>query len=101
MGIDVRLKREDGEVLAEVNDYALTLSRATSGPLRETRLLRYLIPWGDTVFNQAQAVDLQDDIRQISISHSGTALAEVLASVEPLAERLSNETHLYLWFIGD
>jgi hypothetical protein len=101
MGIDVRLKREDGEVIGEVNDHRMTLSRATSGPLSGTRLLRYLVPWGDAIFNQAQASDLRDDIHQILRSHPGTPLAEILAGVEPLVERLSSETHVYLWFIGD
>jgi hypothetical protein len=101
MGIDVLLKREDGEVIAEVHDHRMTLSRATSGPLTATRLLRYLVPWGDAIFNQAQAGDLRDDIRQILRSHPGTPLAEVLVNVEPLVERLSSETHSYLWFVGD
>jgi len=101
MGIDVRLKREDGEVIGEVDDFRTTLSRATSGPLTSTRLLRYLVPWGDAIFNQAQAGDLIDDIHQILRSHPGTPLAELLASVEPLVQRLSNETHAYLWFVGD
>jgi hypothetical protein len=101
MGIDVRLKREDGEVIGEVDDFRMTLSRATSGPLTGTRLLRYLVPWGDAIFNQAQASDLIDDIHQILRSHPGTPLAELLASVEPLVQRLSNETHAYLWFVGD
>jgi hypothetical protein len=57
MGIDVRLKRDDGEIIGDVDDFRMTLSRATSGPLTSTRLLRYLVPWGDAVFNQAQAGD--------------------------------------------
>jgi hypothetical protein len=101
MGIEVLLKRDDGEVIAEVNDHRMTLSRATSGLLTGTRLLRYLVPWGHAIFNQAQAGDLRDDIRQILRSHPGTPLAEILASVEPLVERLSSETHVYLWFMGD
>jgi hypothetical protein len=101
MGIDVLLKREDGEVIDAVHDNRMTLSLATAGPLTGTRLLRYLVPWGDAIFNQAQAGDLRDDIRQILRSHSGTPLAEVLASIEPLVERLSSETHVYLWFVGD
>ena len=101
MGIEVRLKRESGEVLGEVDDHQMALSRATSGPLMGTRLLRYLMPWGDAVFNQAQADDLRDDVRLLLRSHGGTPLADVLAKVEPLIERLSTETHAYLWFIGD
>jgi hypothetical protein len=101
MGIDVQLKEEDGEVLAEVGDRQNALSRATSGTLSTTRLLKYLMPWGDTVFNEAQAFDLRDDVRQLILSQSGTPLADVLANVEPLIDRLSEEPGLYLWFIGD
>jgi hypothetical protein len=101
MGIDVRLKREDGEVIGQVDDFRMTLARATSGSLAGTRLLRYLLPWGNAIFNQAQARDLMDDIHQIRRSHPGTPLAEILASVEPLVDRLSSETHVYLWFTGD
>jgi hypothetical protein len=60
MGIEVRLKTESGEILAEVNDRQMALSRSTSGPLTGTRLLRYLMPYGDAVFNQAQARDLRE-----------------------------------------
>jgi hypothetical protein len=101
MGIEVRLKRESGEVLAEVYDRQMALSRATSGALTGTRLLRYLLPYGDAVFNQAQADDLRDDVSHLLRSHPDTPLSAVLAEVEPLIERLSAETHVYLWFIGD
>jgi hypothetical protein len=101
MGIEVRLKGESGEVLAEVNDRQMALSRATSGPLTGTRLLRYLMPYGDAIFNQAQAGDLKDDVHALLRSQAGTPLCAVLAEVEPLIERLSTETHVYLWFIGD
>jgi hypothetical protein len=78
MGIEVRLKRESGEVLAEVDDHQMALSRATSGPLTSTRLLRYLMPWGDAVFNQAQANDLKDDVRELLRTHSGTPSGQSL-----------------------
>ena len=101
MGIEVQLRRENREVLVEVGDRNGVLSKATSSAFADTRLLRYLVPWGDTVFNQAQANDLRDDVRQIIRSHGGTPLSDVLAEIEPLIERLSAETHVYLWFAGD
>jgi hypothetical protein len=84
MGIEVRLKAESGEVLAEVNDRQIALYRATSGPLTGTRLLRYLLPHGDAVFNQAQADDLRNDVHALLRAHSGTPLSAVLAEIEPL-----------------
>jgi hypothetical protein len=101
MGIDVRLEGEDGEAIQEVGDGQMILARAAVSALDGTRLLRYLMPYGDTVFNQAQAADLSDDLRQVIREHSGTPLAEVASRIEPLVERLGSETHLYLWFRGD
>jgi len=74
MGIDVRLKSESGEVLVEVGDPKMVLSRATKHAFAETRLLKYLVPWGDAMFNQSQANDLRDDIRQCrALSSRNTA----------------------------
>ena len=101
MGIEVRLRRESGEVLGEVGDPQMVLSRATQRAFAGTRLLKYLVPWGDTVFNQAQADDLHADIVQVKDANRHTPLFDILADVEPLVARLSRETHAYLWFIGD
>jgi hypothetical protein len=101
MGIDVRLKGEGGNVVAEVGDANMVLSRAAQGGLSETRLLRYLMPYGNTVFNQAQADDLEDDIQELIRAQAGTALGDLLTKILPLVERLTSAVHLYLWFIGD
>src|SRR5262249_10831377 len=66
-----------------------------------TRLLRYLVPWGDAIFNQAQADDLLNDIYIVKSNNPGTPLSEMLSKVDPLVEKLSREAPLYLWFIGD
>ena len=101
MGINVRLKRETGEVLAEVGDPHMVLSRATHRAFAETRLLRYVVPWGDTVFNQAQADDLAADLRNVTNAHPDTPLSALLSELEPLVQALSREAHAYLWFVGD
>jgi hypothetical protein len=101
MGIGAQLRNESGKVLDEVSDRRMALSRAARGVLSETRLLKYLLPSGDAVFNQAQANDLADDIRAVVSAHAGAPLADVLTDVERLVDRLSRETHLYLWFVGD
>ena len=97
----MQLRQEDGVVLEEVGDHQMALARATSHALAGTRLLRYLMPHGDAMFNQAQTGDLRDHIRQIMGDHAGTTLGEVASRIEPLVERLLSETHAYLWFVGD
>jgi hypothetical protein len=101
MGIEVQLRRESGEILGEVSDSQMVLARATKTAFSTTRLLRYLVPWGDAVFNQAQASDLSSDISLVKNANPGTALFDLLSDVEMLVEKLSNDAHLYLWFVGD
>jgi hypothetical protein len=101
MGINVQLRGESGDVLAEVGDPKMVLSRAAHHKLSDTRLLRYLMPWGDAIFNQAQAGDLTNDIAKVKGDCPDTPLAKLLLQIEPLVKRLANESHLYLWFVGD
>jgi hypothetical protein len=102
MGIDAILRTETQEVIASVADSDMVLSRAArSDELSATVLLRYLVPWGDTVFNQAQAQDLIDDIRGVVERNPGAPLSQRLLAVRSLAEKLMATTHSYLWFVGD
>jgi len=101
MGIDAQLRRETGEIIVAIDDHAMALSRATGGALAATRLLKYLVPWGDAIFNQAQAEDLRFDIRDVIAANPGSPLSAHLAEVEALVDKLASETHVYLWFVGD
>jgi hypothetical protein len=101
MGIDVQLRRESIEVLAEVSDPRMVLARATHRTFSGTRLLKYLVPWGDAIFNQAQADDLESDIADVRAAQSDPELVALLDAIAPLVSRLARETHAYLWFVGD
>ena len=101
MGIDVQLRKESGDIIEHVGDAQMILSRAARQVFSGTRLLRYLMPWGDAIFNQAQADDLLNDIYVVKSNNPGTPLYEMLSKLEPLVEKLSREVHLYLWFVGD
>ena len=100
MGINVELRNESGDVLQSVDDAQNVLKKA-QGLTSGTRLLRYVVPWGDAVFNQAQATDLQSDIAEVCSRNEGAAVVKHLEQIEPLVECLSKEAQLYLWFIGD
>ena len=101
MGINVQLREENGGIVDEVFDPRMVLSRAAGNGFSDSRVLRYLNPWGDAIFNQAQATDLANDIVRLKNGNCGSDLFELLSAIEPLVERLAHETHLYLWFMGD
>ena len=102
MGINIQLRSETGEILAELDDADMALSRAAAqGAFSRTRLLKYLVPWGDAVYNQAQALDLSDDIRDVLGSHAHPALTARLERTRTLVERLGGDLRVYLWFVGD
>jgi putative transcriptional regulator len=76
MGIDVQLRRETGEVLQEVGDSQMVLSRATHRAFAGTCLLKYVVPWGDAIFNQAQALPETDmtDIPELTAKQLARAI---------------------------
>jgi hypothetical protein len=101
MGIDVQLRKENGEILEEVGDTGALSRAAGCASLQNTRLLKYIVPWGDAIFNQAQAADLLSDVRQVSAGNAGSPLDRHLLQLEPLVEKLGSDPHIYLWFVGD
>ena len=102
MGIEVQLRSEAGEVLRSVDDASGHLAKAAGGRRFDgTNLLRYLVPWSDAIFNQAQSSDLLADIRAVNAEAAGTPLGDHLEKLAPLIEQLGEEVHSYLWFVGD
>lgn len=63
-----------------------------------TKLLKYLDPYGDTIFNRNQMNDLLSDL-SVALRHEPTN--SVINEVIQLANRCASEPHLYLSFYGD
>jgi hypothetical protein len=100
MGIDVQLRRESTDILAEVNDARTVLARARHRAFSSTRLLKYLVPWGDAVPNQAQADGLESNIAYVRRARSEPDFLAMLDAIEPLVAHLARETHVYFWYGG-
>ena len=101
MGLHAVLRSENREDLAAVRDPEMLFSRAAAtGVFSNTRLLRILLP-GDTVFTQAQAEDLRDDIHSLTGADADSPLSRHLVAIGELVERLSSEAHARLWFITE
>jgi hypothetical protein len=111
MGVHAELRREDGTRLREFADPSggffdaagdfdrlLPLNGRVDEPFR---LLQYVDPYGDTVFNTVQMADLLTDVeRALSLSQEGPE-RRGLERLRVLAERCRDEVHLYVWFVGD
>jgi hypothetical protein len=123
MGIDLHWENETGEVLEAIYDpvnylgFVLTIS-----PLEKTTCLRFIDPYGNTVFNHLQIPDLVRELQaaqQLVLSDqfaglceahqakyraagaSPTEISEHLSRVMTLARRCGTEQHTYLKFYGD
>lgn len=123
MGINIRWENETGNQLEEIPDpknhfgFALALS-----PLDRTVCLRFIDPYGNTVFNQQQIpvfISELQDLQQVIMSEQFAGLREKLkttyraanspkveisehiSQILELAQRIINKPHTYLKFYGD
>lgn len=61
------------------------------------KLLQYLDPYGDTIFNRNQINDLITDLKKLD----KLIINSIIRQVIELAETCKNEVHTYLCFNGD
>ncbi len=100
----VQITGEQGDVREETICHGTYFASA-----KRSRLLKYIDPWGDTTFNNQQMSDfLQDwtECEEIAKFQStqeiwGPAVYDEWKAVKVLAEKVRNEVHLYLKFVGD
>lgn len=63
--------------------------------------LRFVDPYGDTVFNRAQAGQLQKELQSLVMRASTPAQRSVLSALIALTVFTAEEPHRYLRFVGD
>lgn len=94
MAWTVILETGEKEVIASLKSEFDTSLR---DHLDRFKLLCYLDPYGDTIFNRLQMDDLIDDLLKLKKAENNPLIDEVLL----LAERCKLNTHTYLFFYGD
>lgn len=95
--ITVRLEDEDGAVLGEAGDFDRLIATGD-----ETfTLLRFVDPYGQTIFNHLQIPAVLDDLDRLQVKVTHATERNGLARLRHLAERCRDEPHLYLRFLGD
>ncbi len=103
MGIDAAWVDESGNAIQQVFDprQHLTFLSTSTWHTREGCCVRFIDPWGNTLFNQAQLPVL---LEELSSTHADEADLEARAHLEKvmrLVEKAIGRTHTYLRFVGD
>lgn len=104
MGIDVAWVDEDHKEMQLVSDPQQVLTRLANSRwlgLASSVCLRFVDPWGDAVFNQAQNKVLLTELSTEAQEASDSEVRAHLQNVIHLVELASNEVHTYIKFIGD
>jgi hypothetical protein len=99
MSIDVEIQDEQGGALARYEGPALGLQFCRLAQ-PQSACFRFIVPWGDTTFNQEQIQVLLAELRDaISNTNDAKRLSELRAVTEFIEG--ASGVHVYVKFIGD
>lgn len=103
MGIEVAWVNENHEPIQVVEDMQGHLKAFLTSdlPALPPTCLRFVDPWGDTVFNQAQIPVLLAELREVASASAQPELRAHLDKVVGLVQRSLEQMHTYIKFIGD
>jgi hypothetical protein len=101
MGITVVLQTIDGKKLGSVTNTTGVLDRVL--PIGDARfpMLRYVDPYGNTIFNGQQMYPLLEELDRLAGEYSSVEENDLLAQVRELAVHCRDHPHKFLRFIGD
>jgi hypothetical protein len=95
---DVLLKSEDGSLVGN----STGISEVLDPPhVDHFPLLRYIDPWGNTVFNSLQIDDFIVEWNGVKERALLLGQSRQWETILKMAEKSKEEPHLYLWFQGD
>jgi len=101
MGFDINLQKEDGEVLATVEDPKNILHRLLERCQADEAHLAEIDWNGDTTFNRLQMPRFLAEWEIVTQHGKTPEEAKLIAEIKDLAERCADGVHMYLKFIGD
>jgi hypothetical protein len=104
MGIDatwVDEGHEQRQFVADTGRWIELLATTRWPGLSTSACLRFVDPWGDTVFNQKQIPSLMSELRDEIAAATDPDMRAHLEKVARLAEKAAGATHTYIKFTGD
>lgn len=100
--MEILLEDEGGRELAKVRGNADLIVPLLPGAHDSGyECLRFIDPYGNTVFNRLQIPILEDEIRTIRGRAKNDEVRSLLDEVAALCEQGRRTPHVYLKFIGD
>ena len=100
MGLTVQIEDERGEREGDPW-WHQRLNEVLIAERPETRCLRFIDPYGNTVFNQVQLPVLLEELREVRKRLSDAELRTVVDTLSTMVQRAASEAHTYIRFIGD
>jgi hypothetical protein len=99
--ISVTLQTIDGKKLRSVTRTSGILDRVL--PIGDPRfpVLRYIDPYGNTIFNGEQMYPLVEELDRLAEEFSTVEENDLLSQVRELAVYCRDHPHIFLRFIGD
>jgi len=102
MGLGIELQDESGEILSATADPKNLLANLLPPLLdRSSLMLGYIDPYGDTTFNNLQMNQFLLEWARVSSKVQTPEERELVSAIGAMAQRVRDEVHLYLKFIGD
>ena len=103
MGIDAEIApsgRDDARTVFDQHGvFAQLLADAS---LRDSVCLRFIDPYGDTVFNSLQMPALREELEDLLQTTSAADVrAHIARLIELVGEALANGPHTFVRFVGD
>jgi hypothetical protein len=95
--MSVVLRKENGTNVDRANIHVCLESLPRIA--EEVPLLKWLDPYGNTIFNAAQMEQIKQEIDDL-VKPDGES-EPILREVHRLCELGQQRPHLYLWFVGD
>lgn len=102
MSLRIRLEGERGQQHASISDTNHLLWRLMrESDLKHTCCLRFIDPYGNTIFNRLQMPQLLIELESLHEFITSNEQAELLSKIEELVRLCAQEPHNYIKIYGD
>lgn len=99
--LTINLEDENGAVIDSIEDNGILHQYIPAIDDKKYYCIKYINPWGDTVFNYLQMNDFIAEIIEIKNNSQSKDLENLVNNIVHMAERCKEIGHAYLKFIGD